>query len=131
MTLIERIFNPQALTALYKNELPLDGAELVEIQMKRDEPRLMVRLMTTDKPTSSPNRWPKDYDVVSISLSFIGVRKLSINQWGHDNTEATFQFTSEDGAASVTIDCKNGASLTFVCDWVRVEGVTYGHLGSP
>jgi hypothetical protein len=61
----------------------------------------------------------------------LGVRELSISQWGHDNTEATFRFTSEGGAAFVAIDCKNGASLAFVCDWVRVEGVTYGHLGSP
>ncbi|MGN3960353.1 immunity 50 family protein [Burkholderia gladioli] len=130
MSLIQRIMNPQALTALYGRNAPLDGAEIVEVLLKRDEPRLSVRIMTTQKPLSQPNRWPKDYDVVYLSLSFIGVCDLSIGNWGHDNIVATFISTVADNIASITINCKEGASIAFKCDWVRMEGVTPGHLGS-
>ncbi|GMG92742.1 immunity 50 family protein [Cupriavidus metallidurans] len=130
MSLIQRIVNPQALTALYGSEVPLVGAEIVEVHLKRDEPRLSVRIMTTRKPLSQPNRWPKDYDVVYLGLSFIGVSGISIDGWGHDNMVATFESTITDNVASIEINCKEGLSIELKCDWVRVEGVTYGNLGS-
>ena len=130
MNLIQRIMNPQALTVLYGSEAPLDGAEILEVQLKRDEPRLSVRIMTTQKPVSQPNRWPKDYDVVYLSLSFIGVSGLSIGGWGYDNIVASFVSTVADNVAAITINCKEGASIALKYDWVRVEGITYGNLGS-
>ncbi|AJK50763.1 immunity 50 family protein [Burkholderia plantarii] len=130
MSLIQRIMNPQALTALYGNDAPLAGASIVEVQLKRDEPRLSMRIMITQKPLSQPNRWPKDYDVVYINLSFIGVSGLSIGEWGHDNIVATFVSTVTDNDVSIKINCKEGASIALKCDWVRVEGITYGYLGS-
>ncbi|MCA8277105.1 immunity 50 family protein [Burkholderia sp. AU30280] len=130
MSLIQRIMNPQALTAFYGSNAPLDGAEIVEIQLKRDEPRLSLKFTTTQKPLSHPNRWPKDYDVVYLNLSFIGVCDLSISGWGHDNIVATFIPNVADDIASVTINCKEGASIAFKCDWVRMEGIAYGYLGS-
>jgi len=130
MSPIQRIMNPQALIALYGSDAPLDGAEIVEILLKRDEPRLSVKIMTTQKPLSPPSRWPKDYDVVYLSLSFIGICHLSIGGWGHDNIIATFISTVADNVTSITINCKEGASIAFECDWVRVEGITYGDLGS-
>lgn len=129
MSLIQRIMNPQALTALYGSDAPLDGAEIVEVQLKRDEPRLSMRIMITQKPLSQPNRWPKDYDVVYLSLSFIGASGLSIAEWGHDNIIAAFVSTVADDDVSITINCKEGASISMKCDWVRVEGITYGYLG--
>ena len=130
MSLIQRIMNPQALAALYGSDAPLDGAEIVEVQLKRDEPRLSVKITTTQKPLSPPRRWPKDYDVVYLNLSFIGVCDLSIGGWGHDNIVATFISTVADNVASITINCNEGASIAFKFDWVRVEGITYGNLGS-
>ncbi|MET1534805.1 immunity 50 family protein, partial [Burkholderia sola] len=118
------------LTVLYGSEAPLDGAEILEVQLKRDEPRLSVRIMTTQKPVSQPNRWPKDYDVVYLSLSFIGVSGLSIGGWGYDNIVAAFVSTVADNVAAITINCKEGASIALKYDWVRVEGITYGYLGS-
>lgn len=60
MSLIQRIMNSQALTALYENDAPLNGAEIAEIQLRGDEPRLSVRIMSTKKPLSPPIRWPMD-----------------------------------------------------------------------
>ncbi|KWF78108.1 hypothetical protein WL93_25640 [Burkholderia diffusa] len=130
MSLTQRTMNPQALAEFYGSDVPLEGAEIVEVQLKRDEPRLSVRIMTTRRPLSQPNRWPKDYDVVYLSLSFIGVSGLSIEGWGHDNIVESFVSTVADNVASIAINCKEGASIAWKCDWIRVEGITYGLLGS-
>jgi hypothetical protein len=129
MSLIQRIMNPQALTMLYGSDAPFDGAEIIEIQLKRDEPRVSLTIMTTQKPLSHPNRWPEDYDVVYLNFSFIGVFDLSISGWGYDNTIASFASTVVGDISSILINCKEGASVVFKCGWVRVEGVSYGYLG--
>ncbi|MDS0794830.1 immunity 50 family protein [Burkholderia pseudomultivorans] len=129
MSLIQRIMNPQALTALYGSDVPLDGAEIVEVRLGRDEPRLSVRIMTARKPLSPPSRWPTDYDVVYLNLSFIGASDLSLEGWGRDNVIATFSSTVTDNGMSITIHCREGVSIALKCDWVRVEGVAYGYLG--
>ncbi|WP_174929093.1 Imm50 family immunity protein [Burkholderia lata] len=82
MNLIQRIMNSQALTACYEGDVPLDGVSIIEVQLKQDEPRLSLRIMTTQKPLSPPSRWPKNYDVVYLNLLFIGVCGLSIGDWG-------------------------------------------------
>lgn len=131
MTLTKKFLNPQALTSLYGGEVPLGGAEIIDVQLKRDEPRLVVKFMTGTKPLSCPDRWPKDYDVVYLSLSFIGVRGLSLTGWGHENIVDNFKLIDVDDSASVHVACQNEAAITFICDWVRIEGIVYGHIGRP
>ncbi|MBN3815645.1 hypothetical protein G3N57_03080 [Paraburkholderia sp. Se-20369] len=123
--------NPQAITSMYGEFPSLSGSELTDIHVKRDEPRVSLKLVTNKKPTNCPKRWPKNYDEVYIELSFIGVINLSFCQWGHENIIDEFYFEDVGELVSVQFSCKNRAALKFSCDWIRIESVTYGHVGSP
>jgi hypothetical protein len=131
MNQTKRFLNPQAIISLYGKVPQLVGSEVLNLEVKRDEPRLAMKLMTDRKPLSSPARWPKNYDVVYVGLSFIGVRNLSLTNWGHENVIEALIFSDNDESTSVHVSCKNKAEISFVCDWVRIEGVTYGQIGSP
>lgn len=131
MNMTTRLMNPQAITSMYGEFPSFSGSELADVHVKRDEPRLSVKLITKEKPKACPDRWPKDYDVVHIELSFIGVSRLSFSQWGHENIVDMFELDDIDESVSVQFLCKNQVTLTFSCDWIRVESVTYGRVGSP
>jgi len=131
MNVTTRLMNPQALTTMYGKFPLLSGTELTEVHIKQDEPRVSIKLITQEKPTTCPKRWPKEYDEVFIGLSFIGVRHLSFSDWGHENIVDEFLWQDVDEAVAVRISCRNHTKLTFTCDWTRIESVTYGLVGSP
>ena len=35
-----------------------------------------------------------------------------------------------DDRVSVRFSCKNQVTLKFSCDWIRIEGVAWGYVGS-
>ncbi|WP_407045209.1 Imm50 family immunity protein [Burkholderia ambifaria] len=74
--------NPQAVTSIYGEFPSLVGAELTEVRVARDEPRISITLATRQKPTKHPTRWPQNYDEVYIGISFVGVCDFSFFQWG-------------------------------------------------
>ncbi|RQS04887.1 hypothetical protein DIE07_27915 [Burkholderia sp. Bp9002] len=122
--------NPQAITSMYGEFPSLGGSELTDIHIKRDEPRVLVKLVTKEKPTNCPKRWPKDYDEVFIEFSFIGVGHLSFDQWGHENIIDELELKDVDERVAVRFSCKNQAVLKFSCDWIRIESIAYGFVGS-
>ncbi|WP_428839791.1 Imm50 family immunity protein [Burkholderia ambifaria] len=60
----------------------LIGAELTEVRVARDEPRISVRFATERRPIKHPARWPQNYDEIYIGISFVGVCDFSFFQWG-------------------------------------------------
>lgn len=126
-----KVMNPQALTSLYGDFPSFDGAELIAAHFRCDDPLLTVKFVTKEKPATSPKRWPHRYDEVIIELSFIGVRRLLLHNWGYKNIVDIFELNLVGDCASIRISCENKATLEFFCDWIRVEGVTYGHTGNP
>ncbi|CAJ96888.1 Hypothetical protein H16_B2106 [Cupriavidus necator H16] len=123
--------NPKAMISIYGEFPSLSGSELSDVHVKRDEPRLSVKLITEEKPKSCPDRWPKNYDVVHIKLSFVGLSCLSFSHWGHENIIDKFEWEDMEESVSVRFVCKNQTTLAFSCDWIRIESITYGHVGSP
>ena len=131
MKMTSRVMNPKALTSMYDDFPALNGSELTDVHVKRDEPRLSIKLITKEKPKISPHRWPKNYDVVYLELSFIGMSSLLFDRWGIENIVERFELEDVKEIASVRFLLKNQATLTFSCDWIRVESIAYGFIGSP
>jgi hypothetical protein len=125
-----RVLNPQALLSLYGGFPSLVDSELIEISVKRDEPRLQVKLMTREKPNNPSPRWPAEYDVVYLGISFIGTRNISILNWGHGNTVEKFDVTGES-ELTVSVSCKEGSTASFNCDWISIQTVTPGTVENP
>lgn len=80
----KKFLNPQALTSIFGNIPLFEGAELLDIQLKRDGPILFMTLMTKEEVKIKPKRWDH-WDVVYIQLSFLTIRNLDIKGWGNDN----------------------------------------------
>ncbi|WP_350029816.1 immunity 50 family protein [Caballeronia sp. INDeC2] len=131
MTTTARILNPQAVVSTYGDFPSLRGARLTEARFKEGEPRLLVKLVTGQKPKSPPRRWPKDYDQVYLELSFIGIRGMRFEQWAHDNIVDTFDFEDVGESVVVRVKCLSGTELAFLCDWINIESITHGYLGTP
>lgn len=131
MSTHDRLMNPQALTSLYGDFPSLDGSEFIGANFRCDDPLLTAKFVTKKKPRISPKRWPQPYDEVIIELSFIGVDRLSFREWGYKNLIHTFALGFAGDRASVRILCENGAALEFLCDWIRIESVNYGLVGTP
>ncbi|WP_296227821.1 immunity 50 family protein [Ralstonia sp. UBA689] len=127
----DRVMNPQALTSLYGDFPSLNGAELIDANFQCNEPLLTAKFVTREKPRASPKRWPQHYDEVIIELSFIGVRRLLFREWDYKNTIDRFELDFAGNRASVRISCESGAALEFLCDWMRIESVNYGLIGTP
>ena len=88
----KKMLNPQALLSLYGEFPSLSGAEIIEFFLKRDEPRVLMKIMTESKPKDVPARWPEKYDVIYLSLSFIGTREITASGWGQSNIMDRFDF---------------------------------------
>nr|WP_244115492.1 MULTISPECIES: Imm50 family immunity protein [Burkholderia cepacia complex] len=71
--------NPQAITSIYGEFPSFIGAELTEVRVARDEPRMSLRLVTEQKPIKRPARWPQDYDEVYMAMSH---RQLKVGTAG-------------------------------------------------
>ncbi len=127
----ERVMNPQALISLYGDFPSFDGAELIGANFRCDDPLLIAKFVTRTKPKVTPKRWPSHYDEVIIELSFIGVSHLLLRNWGYNNSINKFELKLVGDHASVRISCENEAALEFLCDWIRIESVAYGFVGSP
>lgn len=126
-----RIMNAQAIISLYGEFPAFNGAEITDVHIKRDEPRILVKLITKEKPKTCPKRWPSDYDEVFIGLSFIGMSGLLFSQWESENVIEEIGLKDVGERVSVRFLCKNQATLTFSCDWIRFESITYGYVGTP
>lgn len=131
MTTHGKVMNPQALTSLYGEFPSLDGAELIGVNFRCDDPLLTAKFVTREKPRVNPKRWPQQFDEVIIELSFMGVGGLSFREWGYRNAINKFELGSRGDRASVRISCENGTVLEFLCDWIRIESVNYGLVGTP
>ncbi|WP_247682130.1 immunity 50 family protein [Burkholderia sp. Tr-862] len=126
-----KIMNPQAITSIYGEFPSLVEAELTEVRVARDEPRISIRVATKRKPIKQPARWPQNFDEVYIEISFIGVSDFSFCQWGRENIVDEVDLKDIDDRVSVRFSCKNNVALKFSCDWIRIESVACGIVGSP
>ncbi|WP_175673048.1 immunity 50 family protein [Burkholderia ambifaria] len=130
MNTTTKVMNPQAITSIYGEFPSLVGTELTEVRVARDEPRISIRLATGQKPTKHPTRWPQNYDEVYIGISFVGVCDFSFFQWGQKNIVEEVDLKDVDDRVSVRFSCKNQVALKLSCDWIRIEGVAWGYVGS-
>jgi len=126
-----KIMNPQAITSIYGEFPSLVEAELTEVRITRDEPRISIRVATKRKPIKPPVRWLQNFDEVYIEISFIGASDFSFCQWGHENIIDEVDLKDIDDRVSVRFSCKNHVALKFTSDWIRIESVTCGLVGSP
>lgn len=126
----EKFMNPQALTSIFGNIPLLEGAELLDIQLKREEPILSVTLMTKEAVKSKPKRWDQ-WDVVYIQLSFLTIRNLEIKGWGKDNIISRFEISGKTESNALIIKGVDGLQINTNFEWIKVERVIPGLIGSP
>ncbi|WP_354352382.1 immunity 50 family protein [Variovorax boronicumulans] len=126
----QKILNPQAVLALYGNFSPLSDSEVLEILLKRDEPRVSIKLMTEKKPVNPPARWAEAYDVIYLGISFLGVRNLVAAGWDHKNSVNQISIQTSNGLVSVHIYCIEGFSMIFDCEWISIDSLVPGNIGT-
>ncbi|WP_093301823.1 immunity 50 family protein [Variovorax sp. NFACC27] len=131
MNLPRKMLNPQALLSLYGEFPSLSGSEIIEFLLRRDEPHALIKVMTESKPKYAPVRWPKNYDVIYLGFSFIGVKRMAASNWGRANVVDQFEFEEMDALMSIRVSCKNGFSISLDCDWISIDSVVPGCIGSP
>jgi hypothetical protein len=59
MLVESRIMNPQALLGIFGRMPEFSGAELLDVQLRRDGPTLFLRIMTKEAVPIKPKRWDK------------------------------------------------------------------------
>ncbi len=126
----QKILNPQALLALYGDFSPLSDSEVLEILLKRDEPRVSIKLMTEKRPRNPPARLARAYDVIYLGVSYLGVKKLVATDWDHQNTVSRLSIQTSNGLASVHMHCIKGFSMIFDCEWVSIDRLVPGSIGT-
>ncbi|MDP9964363.1 hypothetical protein J2W37_002083 [Variovorax paradoxus] len=131
MNASHRILNPQALLSLYGEFPHLNDSEIIEILLKRDEPKVSLKIMTNKKPKNTPAKWPQSYDVIYLGISFIGVKKMTASSWEHANIVDQFSIRDSEDSVSVRISCKKDFSIFIDCDWISVDSLVPGTIGGP
>lgn len=101
----------------------------MNVDLNRDGPTLFIRLMTKDSVKNTPKRW-RDFDVVYVELSFIGVTDLKINHLGNNNIIDHFEISTTENEGFLKINCKNQMQIETIFDWARVEQISPGLIGS-
>lgn len=108
----------------------MSDSEVLEVLLKRDEPRVSIKLMTEKKPKNPPARWAKTCDVIYLGVSFLGVKKLVVTDWDHTNTMSQIDIQTADDVASAHIHCIEGFSMAFNCEWISIDSLVPGSIGS-
>lgn len=125
----EKFMNPQAMTQIFEEIPQFKNAEIMNVDLNRDGPTLFIRLMTKDSVKNKPKRW-RDFDVVYVELSFIGVTDLKINHLGNNNIIDHFEISTTENQGLLKINCKNQMQIETIFDWARVEQISPGLIGS-
>ncbi|PRS75941.1 MULTISPECIES: immunity 50 family protein [Bacillus] len=125
----EKFMNPQAMTQIFGEIPQFKNAEIMNVDLNRDGPTLFIRLMTKDSVKNKPKRW-RDFDVVYVELSFIGVTDLKINHLGNNNIIDHFEISTTENEGFLKINCKNQMQIETIFDWARVEQISPGLIGS-
>ncbi|WP_420482306.1 Imm50 family immunity protein, partial [Bacillus pseudomycoides] len=60
-----KILNPQALISIFGMISEFEQSELLDVQLRRDGPTLVIQLMTKEPVENKPKRWNK-WDVIYI-----------------------------------------------------------------
>ncbi|MBU8788364.1 MULTISPECIES: immunity 50 family protein [Bacillus] len=120
-----KFMNPQAMTNIFGDMPEFTGSELMSVELRRDGPCLLIRLMTEEKVENKPKRWDK-WDVIYIDMSFIGVRHLNIKDIGTDNI--INQFEIDETANSLKIKCLNQMQIECIFEWERIDRISPGLL---
>lgn len=125
-----KIMNPQAFISIFGNIPSLDDSEILDVQLTREGPALLIRLLTKEVIQAKPKRWEK-WDVVYIEMSFFAIRDLIINGLGINNQINKFEIKDVGENGVLEIKCNNQMYIKCLFDWARVEGITPGLIGSP
>lgn len=125
----KKFMNPQAMSQIFGEIPQFKNAEIMNVDLNRDGPTLFIRLMTKDSVKNKPKRW-RDFDVVYVELSFIGVTDLKINHLGNNNIIDHFEISTTGDEGLLKINCKNQMQIETIFDWARVEQISSGLIGS-
>lgn len=120
--------NPQAIVNIFGGMPEFIDSELMNVELRREGPCLFVRLMTKESVENKPERWDK-WDVIYIEMSFIGVRNLSIKDFGTDHIINQFEINEVGEDGSLKITCNNHMQIECIFEWARIEKVSPGLLG--
>ena len=117
-----RLINEQALNSTFGYIPKFINSEIIDIQVKRDGPAILILLKTKEIVHFKPKKWD-DFDVIYVYLTFYGIKSLDINNFGTQNKIQTFLVNDE---GLLNINCNNNMSINFIFDFARVENITHG-----
>ena len=125
-----KFLNPQALIGIFGKIPKFEESELVDVRLKRDDPTLVIQLMTKENVENKPKRWNK-WDVIYVEISFFTIYNLTIKGLGIENIIDYFEINKIEEEGLLKIKCKNQMLVECSFEWAKVEGVTPGLIGLP
>jgi hypothetical protein len=118
---LDAVSNPQAIRQLYK-DIP-ELAEIHELSLHRDGPKLELRIELATFADAPPARWAPELNRVQIVLRFVSVERLRLAEWTTSNQLVAYALKRSGRSIDFSFE---GApwSLTGVCKFVDVASVT-------
>ena len=123
-----KILNPQALISIFGMISEFEQSELLDVQLRRDGPTLVIRLMTKEPVENKPKRWNK-WDVIYIEISFFCIQDLIIKDIGTDNIIHQFEINAIEEEGQLKIRCRNQMQVECLFGWAKIEKITPGLIG--
>ncbi|CAI8759603.1 MULTISPECIES: immunity 50 family protein [Bacillus] len=123
-----KILNPQALISIFGMISEFEQSELLDVQLRRDGPTLVIRLMTKEPVENKPKRWNK-WDVIYIEISFFCIQDLIIKDIGTDNIIHQFEINAIEEEGQLKIKCRNQMQVECLFGWAKIEKITPGLIG--
>ncbi|MBA4536060.1 hypothetical protein H1Z61_02625 [Bacillus aquiflavi] len=125
-----KIINPQALTSIFGCIPRFNGSEILEVQLKRNIPIMLLTFMTKEIVQNKPKHW-RAWNVIYVKMSFYPVHDIVMNGFGTNNFIKcmTIKNTKESGV--LKIKCYNQMQIKCLFDWARIEEITPGLIEYP
>ena len=123
MSWINGVDNPQALTAVFSSLENLEVTELLELNARRDDQKMTIRVSLSRFPDKPSRRWDPEANRLQATLTCHIARIDHLSGWGFTN-ECTLQLTpNDDGGFAFRLQ---GASLLLhgSCALVRLDSLS-------
>jgi hypothetical protein len=106
MSWLDLLSDDKPIRSIFGETIPtLEGADLHEVSLHHDGPRVMLRFDLADFPKTPPRKWViQGANTVQLELMLLGTEDLEIRGWSTKMGTHVSMFRHDDGSIVVDID---------------------------
>lgn len=122
MSWLEALDNPQALAAVFSSLDQLEVHELLELNLRRDDQKLTVRVSLNRFPDRPARRWDERANRLHVNMTFHIARVHHLSGWSFTNTCVLEVMPTSEGELAFRME---GSALFLygTCAQVRVDSL--------